>query len=95
LGGGVTPPPWLHEKRYAHLTGHTPYDVAGGGQLHTSRVVCSQSVIQSFADETTADLFRECSTRSARRISREIWRVAQRKLKALDVPARLDIVSPF
>jgi proteic killer suppression protein len=47
-------------------------------------------VIQSFSDETTADLFRDRNTRSARRIPREIWRVAQRKLKALDVAARLD-----
>jgi proteic killer suppression protein len=47
-------------------------------------------VIQSFADETAADAFRERNTRSARRIPREIWRVAQRKLKALDVAARLE-----
>ena len=47
-------------------------------------------MVQSFADETTADLFRERNTRSARRIPREIWRVAQRKLKALDVAARLE-----
>jgi toxin HigB-1 len=47
-------------------------------------------VIQSFADETATDLFRERNTRSARRIPREIWRVAQRKLKALDVAARLE-----
>jgi toxin HigB-1 len=47
-------------------------------------------LIQSFSDETTADLFRERNTRSARRIPRELWRVAQRKLKALDVAARLD-----
>jgi proteic killer suppression protein len=47
-------------------------------------------MIQSFADETTADLFRERYTRSARRIPREIWRVTQRKLKALDVAMRLE-----
>ena len=47
-------------------------------------------MIQSFSDETTADLFRERSTRAARRIPRELWRVAQRKLKALDVAARLE-----
>lgn len=47
-------------------------------------------MIQSFADETTVDLFRERNTRFARRIPREIWRVAQRKLKALDVGARLE-----
>lgn len=47
-------------------------------------------MIQSFGDETTADLFRERHTRSARRIPREIWRIGQRKLKALDVAARLE-----
>ena len=47
-------------------------------------------MIQSFADETSADLFRERNTRAARRIPRPIWRVVQRKLKALDVAARLD-----
>lgn len=47
-------------------------------------------MIQSFADETTADLFRERNTRAARRIPGELWRVAQRKLKVLDVAARLE-----
>jgi proteic killer suppression protein len=47
-------------------------------------------VIQSFGDETTVDLFRERNTRAARRIPRELWRVAQRKLKAIDVAARLE-----
>ena len=30
------------------------------------------------------------NTRHARRLPRDLWRVAQRKLKALDVAARLD-----
>ena len=47
-------------------------------------------MVQSFADETTADLFRERSTRAARRIPRELWRRAQRKLKMLEVAARLE-----
>ena len=47
-------------------------------------------MIQSFGDETTVDLFRELDTRHARRIPRSLWRVAQRKLKAIDVAARLD-----
>lgn len=52
-------------------------------------------MIQSFADETTADLFRGRNIRAARRIPRELWRVAQRKLKALDVAARLgDLTVP-
>ena len=47
-------------------------------------------MIQSFADATTADLFRERNTRAARPMPRELWRVAQRKLKALDVAAQLE-----
>ena len=47
-------------------------------------------MIQSFADETTTDLFRERNTRAARGIPRDSWRVAQRKLKAIDVAARLE-----
>jgi proteic killer suppression protein len=47
-------------------------------------------VIQSFRDETTADLFRARNTRAARRIPRDLWRVVQRKLKLLDAAARLD-----
>ena len=47
-------------------------------------------MIQSFGDETTVDLFRELDTRYARRLPRDVWRAAQRKLKALDVAARLD-----
>ena len=46
-------------------------------------------MIQSFADETTADLFRERNTRAARRVPTDIRRIVQRKLKALDVAARL------
>jgi toxin HigB-1 len=52
-------------------------------------------VIQSFADETTADLFRERNTRAARRIPRELWPSAQRKLKLLDAAAELrDLLIP-
>ncbi|MGE5358088.1 MAG: type II toxin-antitoxin system RelE/ParE family toxin [Bacteroidales bacterium] len=47
-------------------------------------------MIQSFADKTTADLFRERNTRAARRVPTDIWRIVQRKLKAIDVAARLD-----
>jgi toxin HigB-1 len=52
-------------------------------------------MIQSFADETTADIFRERNTKAARQIPKALWRVAQRKLKMLDVAARLeDLESP-
>ncbi len=47
-------------------------------------------MIQSFADETTVGLFRERNTRAARRVPVDVWRAVQRKLKALDVAARLD-----
>lgn len=47
-------------------------------------------MIQSFADETSADLFRERNTRAARRIPRQLWRVVQRKLKLIDVAGRRD-----
>ena len=47
-------------------------------------------MIQSFRDETTADLFREQNTRASRQIPRELWRVVQRKLKVLDAAAGLD-----
>jgi toxin HigB-1 len=47
-------------------------------------------VIQSFGDETAADLFRERNTRAARRIPRAIWPIVRRKLKMLDVAAGLD-----
>jgi proteic killer suppression protein len=52
-------------------------------------------LIQSFADQTTADLFAERSTRAARRIPSSLWPVVRRKLKWLDVAQRLsDLASP-
>jgi proteic killer suppression protein len=59
-------------------------------RLHTTHVTWNRAVIQSFGDDTTADLFRERNTRDARRIPREIWRIVQRKLKIVDVAARLE-----
>ena len=47
-------------------------------------------MIQSFADETTADLFRERQSKAARKIPMDLWRIVQRKLKMLDVAARID-----
>ena len=47
-------------------------------------------MIQSFADEASADLFRDRNTRSARRIPRQLWRGVQRKLKLVDVAVRLE-----
>ena len=47
-------------------------------------------MIQSFVDKRTADIFREHDTRDARQIPKELWRIVQRKLKMLDVAARID-----
>lgn len=47
-------------------------------------------MIQSFADETSVDLFRDRNTRAARRIPRALWRPVQRKLKLIDAAGRLD-----
>lgn len=47
-------------------------------------------MIQSFRDETAADLFRDRNTRAARRIPQALWRGAQRKLKLLDAAGKLD-----
>jgi proteic killer suppression protein len=47
-------------------------------------------VVQSFADVTSADLFRDRNTRAARRIPRLLWRAVQRKLTLIDAAARLD-----
>ena len=52
-------------------------------------------MIQSFADQTTADLFNERATRESRRIPRAIWPVVRRKLKMLDVAHQVaDLASP-
>jgi proteic killer suppression protein len=52
-------------------------------------------MIQSFADQTTADLFAERPSRAARRIPNDLWPVVQRKLKMLDVAQLLsDLASP-
>ena len=47
-------------------------------------------MIQSFADDAAADLFRERNTRAARRIPRQLWRNVQRKLRLIDAAGRLD-----
>ncbi len=52
-------------------------------------------MIQSFADQTTADLFCARPTRAARRIPTVLWPAVQRKLKWLDVAVLLsDLASP-
>jgi proteic killer suppression protein len=52
-------------------------------------------MIQSFADKTTADILQDRNTKDARRISKDLWRVVQRKLKMLDVAVQgNDLESP-
>ena len=52
-------------------------------------------MIHSFADEPTADLFRERNTRAARSVPNELWPVVRRKLKMLDVASQLeDLLVP-
>ena len=52
-------------------------------------------MIQSFADQTTADLFAELPTRAARGIPKGLWPTVQRKLKWLDrAHGLLDLASP-
>lgn len=52
-------------------------------------------MIQSFADQTTADLFVGRASRAARRIPNQLWPVVWRKLKLLDVAVLLsDLASP-
>ncbi len=52
-------------------------------------------MIQSFANQTTADIFRERNTKAARQIPKDVWRSAQRTLKMLDVAAQLnDLEAP-
>ncbi len=41
-------------------------------------------MIQSFADETTADIFHGRDTKAARRIGKELWPIVRRKLDALN-----------
>jgi toxin HigB-1 len=50
-------------------------------------------VIQSFVDETTADLFRERNTRPARAVPANLWPIVRRKLKMLDVASNLADLS--
>jgi toxin HigB-1 len=50
-------------------------------------------VIRSFADDTTADLFHGRNSKAARRISREIWPVAVRKLDRLNAAADLSFLA--
>jgi toxin HigB-1 len=52
-------------------------------------------VIASFADAATEDIFNGRNTRAARRIPRDLWTIAARKLSVLDYAKDLgDLSSP-
>ena len=52
-------------------------------------------LIQSFADETTEDLFNGKNSKSARKIPRDIWPLVGRKLDMLNAAQELgDLKSP-
>lgn len=52
-------------------------------------------MITSFADAGTEDIFDGKNTRAARRIPKDLWRIAARKLSALDYARELrDLSSP-
>jgi proteic killer suppression protein len=45
-------------------------------------------MIQSFADETTADILQGLNTKAARRIPKELWRSIRRKLAVIDAATK-------
>ena len=52
-------------------------------------------MIASFADARTEDVFNGKNTKAARRIPKELWKIAARKLSALDYAKELrDLSSP-
>ena len=52
-------------------------------------------MILGFADAATEDIFNGRSTKVARRIPKELWKIAARKLSALDYAKELrDLSSP-
>ena len=52
-------------------------------------------MIASFADTATEDVFNGRNTKAARRVPRDLWRTAARKLSAIDYARTLgDLSSP-
>jgi proteic killer suppression protein len=47
-------------------------------------------VIRTLADDTTADIWNGVNTKAARRISRDLWPVVQRKLDQIDAVMKLE-----
>jgi proteic killer suppression protein len=50
-------------------------------------------VIVSFADAATEDIFNGTSTKAARRVPKDLWKTAARKLSALDYATDLGDLS--
>jgi proteic killer suppression protein len=48
------------------------------------------SVIRSFADDTTRDIWNGANSRAARRIPKPLWPVVRRKLDQIDAVTKLD-----
>jgi proteic killer suppression protein len=52
-------------------------------------------VIATFADAGTEDIFNGTNTKAARRVPRDLWRIAARKLSTLDYATDLrDLSTP-
>jgi proteic killer suppression protein len=52
-------------------------------------------VIVHFADKATDDIFNGKNTKAARTVPKELWKIAARKLSALDYATDLrDLASP-
>jgi len=52
-------------------------------------------VIANFADDTTADIFNGRNTKAARKVPKDLWRIAARKLSTLDYAKDLrDLATP-
>ena len=45
-------------------------------------------MIQSFADDTTADIWQGLDTKAARRIPKPLWRTIRRKLAVIDAATK-------
>lgn len=61
-----------------------------GSRHDDTNIVSYGPVIQSYADDATADLFAGTNSRAARRaVPKDIWRVVRRKLAVLDAATSL------
>ncbi len=80
----------LHAGDEGRLRGAAGRVTYAAGLHRYTGIVYRSHVIRSFADETTRDLFGNVNSKAARRIPNTAWKAAQRKLKQLDLVAKLD-----